>query len=157
MSQVEIIKFDPRYAQTFIDLNKQWIQTYFVIEPMDVAQLEDYQTHILAPGGEILFVLENENPVGTCAMVPHGPGCFELAKMAVDPSTRGKGFGDLLMKAAIDWARKQRAEKIILLSNTILEPAITLYKKHGFVTTHLGPHPDYQRSNIEMELKLESH
>lgn len=44
--------------------------------------------------------------------------------------------------------------EITLLSNTILEPAISLYKKHGFETVHLGPHPDYERCNIEMRLML---
>jgi hypothetical protein len=54
----------------------------------------------------------------------------------------------------IDWSREHGLEEIFLLSNTILEPAITLYKKHGFETVSLGPHPDYDRCNIEMNLKL---
>jgi GNAT superfamily N-acetyltransferase len=58
------------------------------------------------------------------------------------------------MKAAIDWAHSKNADHIMLLSNTILTPAIELYKKHGFIIKNLGPHPDYERSNIEMVLKL---
>jgi putative acetyltransferase len=79
---------------------------------------------------------------------------YELAKMAVDPKCRGRGYGDVLMKAAEDWARAQGADEIFLLSNTRLEPAIALYKKHGYETTRLGPHPHYDRCNIEMTKSL---
>jgi GNAT superfamily N-acetyltransferase len=136
-----------------VALNRQWIQTYFKIEAMDIAQLENPYENVLNHG-EIFFLLENEKAVGVCAMIEHGVGCYELAKMAVAPETRGKGYGDRLMEIAVAWARQKGANKVILLSNTILEPAITLYKKHGFKTTHLGPHPDYERCNIEMELVL---
>src|SRR6185312_14670310 len=53
------------------------------------------------------------------------------------------------------WAREQGAAEILILSNTVLAPAIALYKKHGYATTHLGPHPDYERCNIEMRKFLE--
>lgn len=65
---------------------------------------------------------------------------------------RGKGYGDILMEAAIRWVKKKNAKKLTLLSNTVLAPA--LYKKHGFKTVRLGDHPDYVRCNIEMELDL---
>ena len=44
--------------------------------------------------------------------------------------------------------------EIFLLSNTRLEPAIALYHKHGYVTTRRGPHPHYDRCNIEMTKSL---
>jgi len=154
MNEVKVITFDPKFVSSYISLNREWIETYFEIEPMDIAQLENPYESILDQGGEIFFVLENQKAVGTCTMVPHGPGCYELAKMAVQTSTRGKGYGDLLMKATIDWAKSKGANRIILLSNTILEPAISLYKKHGFEVQHLGPHPDYVRCNIVMERSL---
>ncbi|KYG66443.1 hypothetical protein AZI86_05190 [Bdellovibrio bacteriovorus] len=153
MDQVKVITFNPKYVNSYIELNRQWIEKYFKIEPMDIAQLENPYENVLKHG-EIFFLLENEVAKGTCAMIEHGVGCYELAKMAVDPISRGKGYGDILMEEAIKWARTKGANKVMLLSNTILEPAITLYKKHGFKTTHLGPHPDYERCNIEMELAL---
>jgi GNAT superfamily N-acetyltransferase len=151
---VRIQGFDPRYLPVFIELNRQWIEKYFVIEPMDIAQLENPYESILNPGGEIFFVMKDEKPVGTCAMVPHGED-YELAKMAVLPEARGEGFGDLLMECSIEWAKMKGAKKIIILSNTVLEPAIRLYKKHGFRTKHLGAHSDYSRCNIEMEMDLQ--
>lgn len=154
VQQVRICGFDVKFLPTFVALNREWIEKHFVVESMDIAQLENPFDNILNPGGEIFFVLQNEIPVGTCAMVPHGPEAYELAKMAVSPSVRGLGYGDLLMQHSMDWARAHGAKKIIILSNTVLEPAIRLYKKHGFRIKHLGDHPDYVRCNIEMEMDI---
>lgn len=149
-----VVTWNPQFKQDFSDLNTQWIRKYFVIEPQDIYQLAHPEENIINVGGEIFFVLEDGIPLGTCAMVPHGEKCYELAKMGVAPEARGKGYGDLLMKACIEWAKSKDAEKIMLLSNTILEPAIHLYKKFGFKTVSLEGHPDYKRCNIEMELSL---
>src|SRR5690242_19625932 len=102
------------------------------MEPMDISQLNEAEETILEPGGEIFFVLEDDSVVGTCAMVPHGVGCYELAKMAVVPQSQGKGYGVALMMTAMAWARQKGAKQILILSNTLLNPAISLYKKHGF-------------------------
>jgi ribosomal protein S18 acetylase RimI-like enzyme len=154
MNKIKVIGFDARYVKDFADLNKEWIGKYFVLEPMDTYQLDNAEETIIAKGGEIFFVLDGEKALGTCAMVPMENNGYELAKMAVAPETRGRGFGDLLMTHSITWAKEKKADYVLLHSNTVLEPAITLYKKHGFETVYLGPHPDYERSNIEMRLNL---
>ena len=154
MSEVQVVGYNPEFRQSFIDLNREWIEKFFRIEKNDILQLEQCEANILEQGGEIFFVLDGIDAIGTCAMVPHGPQTFELAKMAVSPKAQGRGAGALLMKASIDWARERDARKIMLLSNTVLEPAINLYKKFGFVTFNLGQHPDYERANIEMHLSL---
>ncbi|MGE0634048.1 MAG: GNAT family N-acetyltransferase [Pseudobdellovibrionaceae bacterium] len=153
MSQIEVVTYHSKYGPAFVELNEEWIRSYFEVESTDRFQLNNPEDVILKQGGEIFFVLENEEPVGTCAMVPHGD-TFELAKMAVSPKCKGKGYGDLLMSAAIEWSRNKGLKQINLLSNTVLGPAINLYKKHGFEVVHLGAHPDYKRCNIEMVLKL---
>lgn len=141
------------YRDAFRALNLQWIQAYFRVEKKDLEQTSAPE-ECVARGGEIFFVVENGRAVGTCALYRVGHRKFELAKMAVEPGHQGKGFGDLLMRAAEAWAREKKAIEILILSNTVLTPAITLYKKHGFETTHLGPHPDYERCNIEMRKLL---
>ncbi len=154
LQNVTVIQGHLEYLPAFRALNLEWIRTYFEVEPLDVIQLNLTEEMILAPGGEIFFVLVGDDVVGTCAMIPHGEHGFELAKMAVAPSAKGKGYGHLLMRTAIDWAREKNAQEITLLSNTILEAAITLFKKHGFVVTHTGQHLLYKRANIEMRLHL---
>ncbi|WP_413561221.1 GNAT family N-acetyltransferase [Bdellovibrio sp. HCB209] len=154
MTSFTIELYSPKYHDAYVELNKEWIQKYFRLEEMDLLQLNQAKEMILDKGGEIFVILDQGKAVATCAMIPHGDHGYELAKMAVSPVYRGKGLGDLLMETAISWARQKKAHEVILLSNTVLEPAISLYKKHGFVTTHLGSHPDYERCNIEMKLSL---
>lgn len=150
-SEFSVTTYQPRFKRVFRDLNRAWIEKYFRIEKKDVEQTENPEACV-AEGGEVFFVVDpsNDEAVGTCAMYKIGEGRFELAKMAVDPGYQGRGFGDLLMEKAEDWARSKGAREILILSNTVLEPAIRLYKKHGYQVVHLGPHPDYERANIEM-------
>lgn len=150
---MEIIPFHPEYREAFKNLNLAWIHQYFKVEKKDLEQVENPEACITA-GGEIFFVIENGVAVGTCALFKISSGVYELAKMAVDPFAQGKGYGDILMKAAEDWARSAGANEIIILSNTVLAPAISLYKKHGYETMRLGPHPDYERCNIEMKKRI---
>lgn len=155
MPQASVATYQPQFKEAFRHLNLGWIEKYFRVEPKDLEQVENPEA-CLNDGGEIFFVLVDggAKAVGTCAMYKVGEGKFELAKMAVDPEYHGQKFGDLLMETAEQWAKEKRAEEIILLSNTILEPAINLYKKHGYKTIHLGDHPDYERCNIEMSKRL---
>lgn len=44
--------------------------------------------------------------------------------------------------------------KIYLYSNTLLVPAIQLYRRYGFKEIIIGLDPQYKRTNIKMELKL---
>jgi putative acetyltransferase len=147
-----IIKFRPEHKKAFRDLNLAWIREHFWVEEKDTAQTNNPE-ECLAGGGEIFFGLENETgeAVATCALYRLEEGVFELAKMAVRSDQKGKGWGNELMAAAEAWARERGAKKILILSNTVLEPAINLYRKHGFHTVREGQHRDYQRCNIVME------
>lgn len=149
----ELLHYRPEFQPAFRALNLEWIERYFKVEKKDLEQV-DHPERCLEGGGEIFFVVAEGKPLGTCAMYRVGEKQYELAKMAVDPAARGLGYGDLLMERAEEWAREKGATEILILSNTVLEPAIRLYKKHGFETVHLGPHPDYERCNIEMRKSL---
>jgi ribosomal protein S18 acetylase RimI-like enzyme len=74
--------------------------------------------------------------------------------MAVAPSARGRGYGDRLMEAAVQFATQAGGKRIIIVSNTVLEPAIQLYQKHGFIRVPLTPDERYQRANIRLEREL---
>ncbi len=151
---IKVVPFQEKYADDFKRLNLEWIEKYFSVEEMDIKQLEQPQKNIIEAGGEIYFVIEDGKVKGVCALVFHKEGEYELAKMAVDKESRGKGYGNLLMEAIIEGARANNAEKIIIVSNTQLDAAINLYKKYGFITTRLGQDPDYERGNIEMQLDM---
>jgi ribosomal protein S18 acetylase RimI-like enzyme len=73
--------------------------------------------------------------------------------MAVDEKFQGQKIGNKLMEFGIEKAQCLGAKKLILFSNTMLGPAIHLYKKYGFVELPLE-HSEYKRSNIKMERDL---
>ena len=152
LSEVTIVDFAPVYAQAFKDLNKEWISAYFKMEASDYKALDGAQTNILDNGGHILVALYNDEPVGVCALIKmQDPKYqYELAKMAVAPSMRGKKIGWILGQAVIEKARSLGANYIYLESNTILTPAISLYEKLGFTRVTGRPTP-YERCNIQME------
>ena len=149
-----VVTWRADYREDFERLNREWIEAHFVVEPGDEAVFRDPGAAIVAPGGQIFFVVENGRVHGTCALIPHAPGVLELAKMAVSAGARGHGYGDLLLRAAIDYARRTGVRKLMLVSNTTLVPAIRLYRKHGFQEVPLEPGIEYARADIQMELDL---
>ncbi len=159
---VEVVTFRPRYAPDFAALNYQWIEQYFEVEAEDRKALENPLAYAIEPGGEIFFLLERGIVVGTVAMVPkapkeklpHAPRVYELAKMAVRPDCRGKGYGGKLMRACVDYAVQQGADEILLVTNDALGPALGLYRRAGFVSQSQYRDPRYLRGNLEMRLNL---
>jgi GNAT superfamily N-acetyltransferase len=147
---------NPAHHDAFRDLNLAWIERHFAVEPRDRNELDDPETHILNAGGYI-FVAELDadagpEVIGTCALVVDH-GVHELVKMAVSESARGRGVGRALGEAAIEKARALGAPCLELLSNTVLGPAIALYRSLGFREVALPP-TEYARANIKMVLDL---
>src|SRR5918994_3892736 len=143
------------FGPAFDAVNREWIDRYFKLEPADREILGDPRGKIIDPGGEVFFVVERGEILGTCAMLRHGAEEYEIAKMAVAAKARGRGFGDLLMDACIAFAREREARRVIIVSNTVLEPAIRLYRKHGFVQVPLAGDARYKRANIPLEMQLQ--
>lgn len=152
-TKATVVTYQPEYKGAFKDLNLEWIEKYFKVEKKDIHQVENPE-ECIATGGQIFFVVHDGEVAGTCAVYKIGDRYYEIAKMAVAPKWQGHGFGDTLMEVAEQWAREQNAREILILSNTVLKTAITLYKKHEYEVVHLGPHPDYERCNIEMRKLL---
>ena len=153
---VEIRPFKPAYAEAFRTLNMSWTEHYFKVEEADRQVLDDPAGRIINLGGEILFAVSTgrEQVIGTCALIHLENETAELAKMAVSEEAKGKQVGLLLGKSAIERARARGFQTLVLESNRKLTPAISLYKKLGFVEKPF-PHPsEYSRADIYMELSL---
>lgn len=149
---VEIQEYRSEHQPWFEKLNRTWIEQYFWMEPVDFDVLQHPDEHIISKGGTILMAYCDKQIAGTVALKFVEPGVYEFTKMAVDERFRGKRIGQALAEEAIVKAKSLHAKKIILYSNTVLAPAIALYKKIGFVEVPLdGP---YKRSNIKMEIRI---
>jgi putative acetyltransferase len=152
---LQIVTYDPMYAQHFRDLNLAWITKYFTVEPEDRKMLDHPQEMIIDKGGHILFALAGAVVAGTCALIKNG-AWYELAKMATREDFQGKGIGYLMGMEAIRLARKNNAEKIILDTNSSLKPALHLYEKLGFQYAIITEEQKarYNRADVMMELLL---
>lgn len=153
---MEIVSYEPHYAAHFERLNKAWLEKYFYVEPIDEYVLANPQEAILDHGGKILFAKHEGQIIGTIAMKWQSEGVIELTKMGVDEAFQGLGAGKRLFEAALDMANNMGANRIILYSNTILKPALSIYRKYGFVEVPLEKGL-YKRSDIKMELPVTSH
>ena len=150
----EVVPFRAELAPHFETLNRQWIELYFAIEKADLAVFSNPLSAIVEPGGQIFFVIVGDEVLGTCACMRHDAEIYELAKMAVSPQAQGRGYGDLLVKSAIEFARGAGAKSLMLLTNSRLGPALRLYEKHGFRQVPVSDGKDYARADVQMELRL---
>lgn len=134
MTGLRIIDYTPNLAQTFHDINAEWITAMFTLELHDRDVLENPDHFIISRGGTILFVAaEGLGVVGTCALTPASDGAWELTKMGVLASARGRKAGEFLLTAAIARAAAMpEVEELFLLTSHKCEAAIHLYEKAGF-------------------------
>ncbi|QIG81470.1 bifunctional helix-turn-helix transcriptional regulator/GNAT family N-acetyltransferase [Stakelama tenebrarum] len=151
---LRIRRFEDALAHEFTAINTEWIEDMYAMEEVERRMLAAPRASYVEGGGSILFV---EAPdlgiIGTCALRQTRPGWFELTKMGVRSSARGRKAGEFLLKAAIEEAHALDAETLYLLTNRKSQAAIHLYEKHGFV------HDDaimeefgrtYERCNVAM-------
>ena len=154
MSNLKIHPFSDDLAQAFHDINAEWIGAMYRLEATDRDVLENPRAHIIDKGGDILFVeAEGLGIVGACALQKTGERQFELTKMGVLETARGRKAGEFLLHAVIARAHELGAERLYLLSNAKSAAAIHLYEKLGFVhdagiMAEFGTR--YERCNIAM-------
>lgn len=154
----EDIRIEPATDEglkAFEILNLEWLEKYFYVEDYDRRVLGHAKKYIIDKGGFIFNAILMNKVVGTVALIPRGKGIFELSKMAVTERFQGLRIGLKLMEHCIAFAREKGTQTLFLDSNTILTPAITLYKKVGFKEIPVPEDTPYERCNIRMEIKFQ--
>jgi ribosomal protein S18 acetylase RimI-like enzyme len=156
MELIKIVDYKAGHAYHFERLNKAWIEKYFWLEGRDKWVLENPHEAILSKGGAILMATYNGVVAGTVALKKVSEEVYEFTKMAVDEAYRRRGIAKALTYASFDKAKALGATKVILYSNRVLTPAITMYHKLGFTEVPIEKDVVYQRSDIKMEIDLAS-
>ena len=94
----------------------------------------------LSQTAELIIATFNKRLVGGVAYVPpgtekrHFPAELPCIRMlVVDPNHRGQGVGRSLTQACITCAERDKASKIGLHTSLIMEVALPLYLRMGFV------------------------
>ena len=147
---MQIIPYDARYKQAFIQFNTDWITEHFGgLEP------EDYEifSHIedeIKNGSMIFFGVENDTALATCMAKPLENDTWEICKLGSNKKVPHAGCGSAVFKAAHDWAAAHGAKRIFLISNSKLKPALHIYEKYGFHEVILDDY-EFDRGDIAFE------
>lgn len=153
MSEISVIDYGPGHQPYFEKLNRQWIEEWFEMEPVDEWVLTNPDKAILDQGGAILMALYDGQVAGTVGLRKVDDEVFEFTKMAVDPLFRRKGIAEAICYASFRKAAALGASRIILYSNTLNAAAIKLYEKLGFMHVPVEPGV-YKRANVKMVINI---
>ena len=151
---VVVRPFAPGDEAAFRDINLEWIERYFAVEPKDREVLDNPRKYILDPGGAILLAVEGAHVLGVVSLIVMGDGAVELAKMGVKPEAQGKGAGKMLVAAAIAAARAMGMGRVYIETNAKLGPALKLYRDAGFQPLKTTIPSPYARADVQLELWL---
>lgn len=109
---------------------------------------------IMEPGGQTLIAVEGDRVIGTSMLAYPGSdlatfavaGEAELRLVSVAPASRGRGVGELLVRACLERAplAPWLARTVVLRTQPSMQAAMRIYKRLGFVRaperdTFLGP------------------
>ena len=151
-SNIYIQEYEKKFDKDFYILNKAWIEESWILEESDKKDLLNPKK-IIDNGGQVFFAVEDQNAIGTVAMIKNSDYKFELAKMTVKENYRGKGIANMLMDQCLDFAKQKNTKEIFLISNDSLTTARNLYDKYGFKEVDLDS-SKYDRGNVIMLLKI---
>lgn len=113
---------------------------WYVEELRDAAGRAEHAT--------VLVAVEGDGVLGTITLAPAGspyaeiaqPSEFEVRMLAVDPEARGRGIGELLMRAAIERGIGWGASAVVLTTLPEMAAAQRLYERMGL---HRTPDRDW--------------
>jgi putative acetyltransferase len=150
---IKIIPYTEDLNLTFKNLNIGWLERYNLLEPHDVEVLDHPKEMIIDTGGAIFFAENDGEIIGSSALMKIDDGVFELVKMAVKDSWQGQGISKLLLSACLEEAKRLKAVKLVLFSNSQLRAALGLYEKYGFKYVPVADSP-FVTADIKMEMDL---
>ena len=77
-----------------------------------------------------IVLFEEENVIGTCRVFKGEENdVFILGRLAVEKNSRGKGYGGMIVKRAVEYVKEIKGKALILHSQLA---AKDFYKKQGF-------------------------
>jgi GNAT superfamily N-acetyltransferase len=104
----------------------------------EVLRGETYWRDRIAGGGTFLAFIPEvsaSKPIGLTGGYQLDPVTVELVSMYVRPVARGRGAGEALVAAVINWASKRNAESVHLWVTETNSHARALYERLGFAPT----------------------
>lgn len=152
MEELRIVEYDDkRHHEGFKRINEQWISELFVIEPLDIYEIDHPVENIIDKGGYIFIAEYGDDVVGSFGMMrsKNPKYDFEMVKFAVNPKMRGFGIGKKLMERCLEKARDVEARTLFLEGNTRCKSANHLYEKYGFKEIPIE-NTEFDRCDLQM-------
>ncbi|WP_099190798.1 GNAT family N-acetyltransferase [Tepidibacter mesophilus] len=151
---IEIIEYDKKYKDEYIDLNMKWLLEYGLLEEKDEIIIQNVEREILNKNGKVYLLKKDEKIIGTVALKSSSSDTVEILKLAVDKNFKGLGLGSKLMEKAIKESYELGYKNIVLYTNSKLKAAIGLYEKLGFKKVALDD-SHYEEVDIKMVYEVE--
>lgn len=129
----KIKKFEDRYNE---EVNKFIISVF-----VDEYGFEEYRNELnkqnneeyIENGGNFWVAFDDDdNIIGTVALVKHSQSEAELKKLYVRSDYRGRGLSKELYSKVLEESKKEEYRRIFLGTYDKLDTAITFYLKRGF-------------------------
>jgi ribosomal protein S18 acetylase RimI-like enzyme len=136
--QIEIAAIRPEHAEGFYDVFATVIAerkylTY--VEPPPLEKTREFVMRAIERDWPLLVAGADKTVVGWCDIMPKPQPMFAhcgVLGMALLPDYRGHGVGSRLLAQALAAAGRKGLTRLELTVFTDNQPAIALYKSHGF-------------------------
>jgi len=147
----EIVPFEPRYAEGFAALVADTLREFgFERDPELDRDLDD-------PAGTyaaLWIALVGGEVAGSVALRDLGGHAYELKRMYLRSTHRGRCIGRRLLATALDWAGANGAKVVRLDTTERMTAARCLYESAGFVrVSDATPRQGQQRLLYELRLR----
>lgn len=123
-----------------------WIETelgiaVFAVQPALVAELADLRQAYATPPSALFVADDGPSICATLGVRFHEDGSAELKRMYVQPAFRGRGHAVRLLRAALEHIERFGGAPVWLESIPgLMDPAIELYRRHGFRVADTRPY-----------------
>lgn len=94
-----------------------------------------------------IVIYYNDKAVGCGALKKFDTNTFEIKRMFVEPSQRGKGIATHILKELEQWSKELKASRCILETGKRMPDAVALYRKNGYtLISNYGPYIGVENS-----------
>jgi len=135
MSGIEILPFKPAHQAEAKNLILAGLEEHWgYLDPSKNADLDDIISSY--GGGLFLVALQDEQVVGTGAILPRNNNTAEILRMSVANRMRRKGIGRMILDHLCDYARSIGCRQVILETTETWQEVIAFYERCRFQITH---------------------